>query len=282
VTLRDRIGIDLGQRNKIEDGLDAAILHGVRYLDLKIDVAPNAVDTLTSERVAKIRSLCERNNITVGIHTMSAVNVAEIAPHVSDAVDRYLFGHMDACKRLGGEWIVVHAGYHFTSDVKMRMEAGLERLKRVCDYAEKIDLTVLLENLNKEPEGAEVHYLAHNVEETVYYFDRLNSSHLRWAFTANHAHIVGDGVDGFLAAMDIRRCDEVRIADCWRNGKEEHLFPGQGDFNFPGLFRKLDQLGFKGHYMAAWGTLDDMIKGREHLARLQDESAGRVAPLVNS
>ena len=193
--LRERIGIDLGRKNKIEDGLAAAVEHGIRYLDLKIDVAPNAIETLTPERVKGIRDICERHGIHVGVHTMSAVNMAEVAPHVRDGVERYLIGHMDACKMLGGEWIVVHAGYHFTSDVEMRMEAGLERLKRLCDHAEKIGLTVLLENMNWEPDDAEVHYLAHNVEETLYYFDRLTSPKLRWAFTANHAHIVEDGVD---------------------------------------------------------------------------------------
>lgn len=268
MSFRDRIGIDLGQRNKIEDGLAAALKHGVRYLDLKIDVAPNAIETLTPERVKGIRETCDKNGIHVGVHTMSAVNMAEVAPHVRDGVDRYIFGHMDACKTLGGEWIVVHAGYHFTSDVKMRMEAGLERLKRVSDHAEKIGLTVLLENMNWEPDDAEVHYLAHNVEETLYYFDKLDAPHLRWAFTANHAHIVEDGVDGFLAAMDIRRCDEVRLADCRRNGKEEHLLPGKGDFDFPGLFKRLDDLGFQGHYMNAFGTLQDMIDGREQMARM--------------
>ena len=59
MNLRERIGIDLGQRNRIEDGLQAAIKHGVRYLDLKIDVAPNAIETLTDERVASIRRTCE-------------------------------------------------------------------------------------------------------------------------------------------------------------------------------------------------------------------------------
>ena len=266
--LRDRIGIDLGRKNKIEDGLAAAVEHGIRYLDLKIDVAPNAIETLTPERVKGIRDTCERHDIHVGVHTMSAVNTAEVAPHVRDGVERYLIGHMDACKMLGGEWIVVHAGYHFTSDIEMRMEAGLERLKRLSDHAETIGLTVLLENMNREPDDAEVHYLAHNVEETLFYFDRLTSPNLRWAFTANHAHIVEDGVDAFLAAMDIGRCDEVRLADCWRNGKEEHLMPGTGDFDFPGLFRKLDELGFEGHYMNAFGTLDDMVKGRDILARM--------------
>lgn len=267
-SLRERIGIDLGQRNKIEDGLAAAVKHDVKYLDLKVDVAPNAIETLTPERIKGIRETCDKHGIHVGIHTMSAVNMAEVAPHVRDGVERYLFGHMEACKKLGGEWMVIHAGYHFTSDVKMRMEAGVERIQRLVDHAEKIGLTLLLENMNWEPDDAEVHYLAHNVEETKYYFDRLDSPNLRWAFTANHAHIVEDGVDAFLAAFDIKRCDEVRLADCWRNGKEEHLLPGEGDFDFPALFKKLDKLGFTGHYMNAFGTLQNMIDGRDKLAKL--------------
>jgi sugar phosphate isomerase/epimerase len=265
---RQKIGVDLGRRAKIEDGLDAAVANQVRYVDVKIDVAPNAIETLTPDRIAHIRRVCDANGIHVGVHTMSAVNVAEVAPHVRDGVDRYLLGHMDACKKIGGEWMVVHAGYHFTSDVKMRMEAGLERLKRLCDHAEKIGIDLLLENMNWEPDDAEVHYLAHNVEETKYYFDRLDSPRLRWAFTANHAHIVEDGVDAFLAAFDIKRCDEVRLADCWRNGKEDHLYPGKGDFDFKSLFQKLADRGFQGHYMTAFGTLEDMIRGRDELAKL--------------
>jgi sugar phosphate isomerase/epimerase len=268
MNFKDRIGVDLGQRNKIEDGLAAAVAHGIRYLDLKIDVAPNAIETLTPERIRGIRAVCDAHGIHVGIHTMSAVNVAEVAPHVRDGVDRYLFGHLEACSKLGGEWMVVHAGYHFTSDVKMRMEAGLERLKRLSGRAEELGVTLLLENMNWEPDDAEVHYLAHNVEETLYYFERLDSPRLRWAFTANHAHLVEEGVDGFLANMDIRRCDEVRLADCWRNGKEFHLRPGEGDFDFPDLFRKLEAAGFTGHYMNAFGSLDDMIEGRDVLARM--------------
>jgi hydroxypyruvate isomerase len=267
-TLRDRIGIDLGQRNRIEDGIEAAIRHGVHYLDLKIDVAPNAIETLTPARVASIRDACGRHGIHVGVHTMSAVNVAEIAPHVRDGVDQYLRSHLEACRRLGGEWMVVHAGYHFTSDVQLRMDAGLERLKRLSGVAEELGVTILLENMNWEPDDAEVHYLAHTVEETLFYFDRLTSPRLRWAFTANHAHLVPDGVEGFLAAMDIGRCDEVRLADCHRNGKEEHLRPGEGDFDFPDLFGRLDRLGFEGHFMNAFGTLDDMIEGRNRLAAM--------------
>jgi sugar phosphate isomerase/epimerase len=272
MNIRDSIGIDLGQRIKIEDGLDAAIQHQVRYLDLKIDVAPNAIESLSDDRVAKIRATCEANGIHTGIHTMSAVNVAEIAPHVRDGVDAYLRGHLEAGKRLGCSWMVVHAGYHFTSDYQLRRTAAVERLKRLSEHADRLGMTLLLENMNVEPDDAEVHYIAFNLEETQYFFDALKGTSIRWAFTANHAHLVPEGVEGFLQGMDIALCDEVRLADCWRNGKEVHLRPGEGDFDFADLFRRLAALDFKGHYMNAFGTLQDMIEGREYLQRCAEQA----------
>jgi sugar phosphate isomerase/epimerase len=266
MSIRDRIGVDVGRRARIEDGIEAAIKNGVRFLDVKIDVAPNAIESLTPERIAGIRKSCEANGIRIGVHTLSAVNVAEVAPHVRDGVDRYLFGHMDACKRLGGEWIVVHAGFHFTSDYEMRRDAGLERLKRLADYGEKIGLPVLLENMNKEPEDAEVKYLAFNLEECQYYFSKLDSPYLRWSFTCNHAHLVPEGIDGFLDGLDLKRCEEVRVADCWGT-KEEHLKPGQGNIDFVAMFARLEKMGYRGHFTTAFGSLQDMIEGREYLAR---------------
>jgi sugar phosphate isomerase/epimerase len=270
--LRERIGVDVGRRAKIEDGIDAAVKHGIRFLDVKIDVAPNAIETLTPERIAAIRKRCADNGIRLGVHTLSAVNVAEVAPHVRDGVDRYLFGHMDACKKLGGEWIVVHAGFHFTSDYQMRREAALERLTRLAEHGEKIGLPVLLENMNKEPADAEVKYLGFNLEECQYFFGNLKSPFLRWSFTCNHAHLVPEGIDGFLGGLDVKRMGEVRVADCWGT-KEEHLKPGKGNIDFAGMFSKLEALGYQGHFTTAFGTLQDMIEGREYLAR-EGQKAG--------
>ena len=76
----------------------------------------------------------------------------------------------------------------------MRMTAGLERLKRVVDYAEKKNALILLENLNKEPTNAEVHYLAHTIEEWRFYFERIQTPAFKLSFTVNHAHL-GSGRD---------------------------------------------------------------------------------------
>jgi sugar phosphate isomerase/epimerase len=78
--------------------------------------------------------------------------------------------------------------------------------------------------------------------------------------------LVPEGVEGFLDAIPLRRVREVRLADCRRLGREEHLNPGQGDFDFPALFRALESSGYDGHYMNAFGSLDDMLRARTQFA----------------
>ena len=68
------------------------------------------------------------------------------------------------------------------------------------------------------------------------------------------------------------RVEEVRLADCFRNGDEVHLPPGQGDIDFADLFRRVEAKGFRGHYMNAFGSLDDMLEGRDELVRLAAEA----------
>jgi sugar phosphate isomerase/epimerase len=263
--LRDRIGIDISRRLKLEDAIEWAAQHNVRYIDIQLDTAANAFTSFDDKRAAGVRAACEQHGVHLGLHTLSAVNVAEYSPYVSDAVEQYLKGYIDVYSRLGAEWMVVHAGYHFTKDKKMRMEASLERLQRIVAYAEKKKALVLLENLNKEPADAEVHYLAHTVEEWRYYFERIQSPSFKLSFTVNHAHLVPEGVEGFVDALDMSRVEEVRIADCLRNGYEVHMKPGAGNLDFGAMFRSVESKGFKGHYTNAFGSLDDMLVARDYL-----------------
>ncbi len=263
----DRIGIDIGRKLPLEDAVAWAAHHKVHYIDVELDTGANAFTSLDAVRAATVRDACARDGLHLGLHTSSAVNVAEYAPLVAEAVDDYLRAYVDAAAALGAEWIVVHAGFHFSSDVQQRMQAGLERLQRMVEYAEAKGALLLLENLNKEPAAAEVHYLAHTLEEWRWYYERIDSPAFALSFTANHAHLVPEGVAGFVEAMPVGRVVEVRLADCFRNGREEHLRPGDGDFDFAALFRMLEAKGFDGHYMTAFGSLQDMLEGRETLSR---------------
>ncbi len=214
--LFERIGIDLSRNIRIEDGVEWAAKNNVKYLDIQLDNETNAITTFDSKRVAAVRSVREKHGIHIGLHTSSAVNVAEYAPHAGDGVDEYLKAYVDIYSKLGAEWIVVHAGYHFTKDKETRMKAGLERLKRIAGYAEKNNVRLLLENLNKEPAEAEVHYLGHTLEEWQYLLGVARIAVLQ-AFIHGKPCPPGSG-----GCHRIRRCARLRAR--WR-GAPGRLLP---------------------------------------------------------
>ncbi len=261
MSLIDRIGVDISRRLKLEDAIHWAAQNGLKHIDIQLDTGANALTRFDARRCAAVRKLLDKHGLELGLHTSSAVNVAEYSPLVDDAVTDYLKRYVDLVVQLGASWTEMHAGYHFTKDKAMRMAAGHARLQKIVTYAEKKKALILLENLNKEPDNAEVHYLAHTVEEWQYYWD-IKSPSFKLSFTANHAHLVPEGIAGFVKALNFKRVHEVRLADCWRNGFEEHLVPGKGNLPFGKMFKLIEDAGFKGHYTTAFGTLDDMLAAR--------------------
>lgn len=267
LSLKQRIGIDAGGRLPAEDAIVWAGHNDVHFMDIQTDLAPNALESFDDARCSQIRNLCDASGLNLGLHTLSGVNVAEVSPFCRDAVDEYLKAYIDLSARINAKWIVVHGGYHFTSCRKPRMQASLERLQRITEYAEKKGAQLLLENLQWEPVLAEVNYLPVTPAECRWYFEQLPSPNIRFSFTANHAHLLpGSSVEKFIDAMPgfIDLCGEIRLAD--NNGVYEiHQHPGEGTMDFGAIFAKLESMGYTGHYTNGWGTLDLMLEGRDYM-----------------
>ena len=256
-----RIGYDAGA-TPLEDALAVAAQHDFHYLDFSADAGPNRLDNWPDRRIRAIRAAMERHNIALTVHTASSVNVAEYAPGVGPAVDAYLRANIDLARRIAAHGVVVHAGMHFSSAVAERMAAARDRLLRAVAYAESSSVSLFFENLNREPDAAEVHYLGHTVDECRYFFDAIPSERFRWAFTVNHAHLVPEGIDGFIDAFGVARIGEVRLADS-AGAVEVHLPPGQGNIDFPATFRRLESAGYNGYYTMAFGSIADKLAARE-------------------
>ena len=265
MNLRDRIGYDAGG-TRLEDALAWAAENALHHVDFNADRGSNRLDTWSDERLQAVRATCARHDIHLGLHTASAVNVAELSPYVSDAVDAYLRANIDVAMRLGCEWLIVHGGYHFSSDIEARKTASVERLKRTVAYAERAKARLLLEHLNFEPDDAEIHYLAHNVDECRYDFEAISSPQFGWAFTVNHANLVPEGINAFIDAFGIGRMGEVRLADNLGD-KEVHLNPGEGNIDFVSLFTRLESAGYAGHSMMAFGDQATKLAARDFFAQ---------------
>ena len=261
----DRIGIDVGRKLSIEDAIAWAAKHSVRAIDVQTDIAPNALESFDDARCAGVLTACNKAGVSIALHTLSAVNVAEISPILRDATDEYLAAYVALAAKLKAKWVIVHGGYSFTSDVTLRKEAAIARLARTAKLAEKSGVQLLLENLNGEPERAEVHYMPDTVEDTQEFLRQLSSPNVRWSFTINHAHYDPLGIKGWVERMDMRLCGEVRVAD--NNGLYEiHMHPGTGTVDFVEMFRLIEGTGYRGPYTCGWGTVEQMLEGRTYLA----------------
>ncbi|WP_090507613.1 TIM barrel protein [Natronorubrum sediminis] len=192
------------------------------------------------------------------------MNTAENSPLTSDAVDEYLRRYVDIAAAMSADRIIVHAGYHFTTDEEIRREVSIDRLDRFLSYAETQDVDLLLENMNPEPDDAEVHYLCSTLTDCQRYFDELDSPNLKWAFNPAHAHLADAGINAFISELDLERCCEVRLNDN-RGIKEEHLMPGHGTIDFESLFSQLEEHGYDGPYTIALGSIDEMFEGIDRL-----------------
>jgi sugar phosphate isomerase/epimerase len=279
LTIKQRIGVDLNRRIGLEPGLDWAIRNDVRYLNICLDPDPELFDP-KNPRLAEAGRRLRDNGITLGLHTLSAVNVAENSRYLSEAMDEYLIAYLRSARAIGAGWVIMHGGYHFTADKQERMEVAVARLDRMCRIAEDEGVIILLENMNPEPADAEVKYLVHDVEEAKFYFANLTSPILRWAFTSNHAHMLDYGIQGFLdqmqaAGIGTDRIGEVRLADN-RGVIEEHLYPGTGNLDFVGLFTTMEARGYRGHYMQDYTTIEDMLSGRDVVVQMIEPALERA------
>lgn len=261
MSLSDRVGVDVGVGLSVEEAVEWAAENGVPHVDVRL--GERLEDGFSEDEAAAIREACESGDVELGLHTLSAVNVAEKTPYLADATDEYLRAYVDAAERLAADWVIVHGGYHFTDDAEERFEAGIARLRRTIEYADGKDLTLLLENHNPEPDEAEVHYIPTTPEECERFFDALPDD-VGWAFNPPHANLHPKGIDGFIDEMDVARCGEVRLNDN-RGTHEEHLPIGEGTIDFAGLLDRLDDAGYDGPFTLAYGDLADMLEGRDRI-----------------
>ena len=63
--LIDRIGIDIGIKQSVEDGLRWAATHGLHYVDFRLDTGPEAFGDFTAARCAAIRTSAEAAGISM-------------------------------------------------------------------------------------------------------------------------------------------------------------------------------------------------------------------------
>jgi sugar phosphate isomerase/epimerase len=256
----------------LERAIQWAVEHDFSQVNFNAAQPANYPLAFTPERIESIRALAAGAGLRLGIHSSSAVNMAEITPVMAAAADEYLRQNLDLARALGCGYVICHGGFHFTSDREARLAAAVERMQRAAEWAEARGLDIHFENHNKEPDEAEIHYMPRDVAEARRFFVAVPSPRFKWACNVGHAELVPDGFDGFLDAFGVERIGHVRLHDT--HGRyEAHLLPGQGIVDFRRVFRRLAALGYEGDFTLDFGTPEDRAAWRDTFATWLEQAS---------
>ena len=260
IDLKDRIGFDAGDNN-LEKMINWGSKNNFKFIDFNADYGENSFDLWNSDRITNLRKLCDLKGATIGLHTLSGVNIAEISPVLSEAVDEYLEINLSLANKLGCKWMIVHGGYHFNAIQNIRIENSIRRIKKIVSKAKTLNIEILFENLNPEPQKSEFSYFGDTVDNLNFFMSEITDSNFKWAFTINHANLFQNNITDFWDAFGVDRIGEIRLAD--NNGDEEiHMNLGEGNIDFHTIISDIEQKGYQGHYSLA---VENKVSGKDYI-----------------
>lgn len=176
------------------------------------------------------------------------------------ARERAIRENLEALERtssVGGEFMVYHLSYRVEDEGERpeRKKRAAESLSRVVEGAKRLGVKLAVENLPR----ADVGWSEAEIEEVSgpFWGDSVGV-----CLDTGHMQVCGLGL-GVLDSLG-SRIISLHIHD--NDGTEDqHLFPGEGSFDWAGLGRRLTEMGFNGPLMLEC----DVPRGGDVIARMR-------------
>jgi sugar phosphate isomerase/epimerase len=238
--------------------------HGVAWLEFSCQNPVNFPQTFDRARIRRVRALVERSGIRCGVHSASFVNTAEIMPTVRKAAEAHLREYVDLTVALGGEYLVVHCGFHFGAYLDRVRKALYETMSRCVEYGERRRVPLVIENMNRLPGDSEFQYLGVTIDEYRDLFRRIRSPYLGLGLDVAHCELLPGGTPPFVRAF-ADRIHSVQLSDN-RGRVDEHMAIGEGTIDFRRVLGALRRMAFTGPLII---ELFDVPKKLRSLRRLR-------------
>lgn len=254
----------------MEEYFSFAHENGFPWMELSCNNPNNFLNTWNPERIDGIKKLRDTYGLRYGLHSASFVNAAEIEPTVKVAAQQHLIDYVQLAHDLGAEYIVLHFGYHFSLFMDEVFRCLIDTYKPVVDLAEKYELPIGIENMNKMHEDCEVAYLGVTPEEFSRVFEAIQSDYFGLTLDIAHANLLPGGVVPFIEQFP-NRIVSTHVSD---NDMvlDHHMPVGEGKIDFKADFQRLIDINFKGTLnIELPRSNDDRLMSKKRLEPILDE-----------
>ncbi len=218
--------------------------NGFPWMELSCNNPNNFLNKWDAKRVDGIKRLRDKFGLRYGLHSASFVNAAEIEPTVRVAVQRHLLDYVQLAHDMEAEYVVLHFGYHFSLFMDEVFRCLIDTYRPVVELAEKYQLPIGIENMNKMHDDCEVAYLGVTPEELSRVLDAIPSKYFGLTLDIAHASLLPGGVEPFISKF-AGRIVSTHVSD---NDLilDHHMPVGEGKIDFKAVFKRLLDVDFTG------------------------------------
>ena len=143
-------------------------------------------------------------------------------------------------KKLGAEAMIVLVGETLEGmSREKQIENVYECLSYVKDYAEREDITLIVEPLNATDRQ---NYFMPEASVLMDILRRVNSPRIKMLYDIYHQHMTGDFDMGFIKE-NLPFIGHFHVADC--PGRHE---PGTGGVDYVSILREIESMGYDGYF----------------------------------
>jgi sugar phosphate isomerase/epimerase len=252
-----------GGPEPLEEYFPFADENGFQWIELHCGNPKNFPATFNIERINNIKKLRDKYHVRLGVHSASYVNTAEIEPTVRRGVEQHLLDYVELAHQFEAEYLVLHFGFHFSQFLEEVFQSLIKTFTPVVELAEKYDIPIGIENMNKVHEDCEIVYLGVTIEELSKVFQALPTKYLGLTFDIAHASLLPGGPVSFIEAFP-DKIVSIHISDTDLY-LDRHFAVGEGKIDFREVLGLLKGIGFKGVLNIEVDTDEDRLLSKQRL-----------------
>ena len=206
--------------------------------EISVGLIEFSTNRVEPELYGRCRLLAERSGMRLGLHAWDNVP----AHGVADGRD-ILLAHLETCKKMGVEYLVIHVGSH------PRRAEGLELMANVCEAIapafEEAGVVLCLENhYLYEYEGK--NELGGEPDDFLVLFSRVDSPAVRFCLDYGHSHM-SQNTSQFISQLSSHLV-YTHIADNYGE-HDDHVGFGEGTVDWPAALTETLATGFRGPFV---------------------------------
>ncbi|HDM23969.1 hypothetical protein DRO02_01300 [archaeon] len=227
-----------------------------------IEVVDDLRTELTTERIRKLKEYLGTVEFTVHA-SFIAINIASMNEHIRKAAVKRVKKSIWRTYALEALKCTIHPGYDSVLAVlspRMPFRQQLKSFREIFDYAERLGVTLCLENLSGREKGL-VYKPTHILE-----IEKILGKKILVTLDVGHAHIAGNEFE-FIDALG-ERIIHMHVHDNF-GIHDVHLPIGRGNINWSSLFQRLrNRVGAHTTLIIENYTIEDIIESVEYLRTL--------------